>query len=562
MTAPAREGAVMTAARGKLSARHAELSLDGDVPPVTDADPPESIALAEDDTRPTIAIRAKLTAMTDEAIAAIRLRPELDVFIRSRMVVSIARDGSARETWLHRVPGSPVIVPVDQAQMLSLMDRTANWVKWNGRKKANTPACPPAWIATQILARREWPFPYLEGVIETPTIRLDGSILDRPGYDKRTGLLYEPIPGSEIWPAIPARPTQEEAKAAAATLLVVVKDFPFVADSDKSAYLAVVLTLIARHLIAGPVPMFPIRAPTPGTGKGLLASVISIITTGREPAVMGWAEADELRKRITALAVAGTLLVLLDDLSGSVGSDVLARALTAQEWEDRLLGQTQMVRLPLKMVWLATGNNLGFQRTLGRRVVPIDLNAKGWENPEDRTDFEQKDLPGYVRAQRPALVVAALTILRGFIVAGRSKHGAARLGSFERWDDLIRSAVIWAGQEDPASANDPTKGRGRIRAMAEDDVEDIATLLRELQAVFKGADWTASELWAEREKDETLRAVIEATASSRRGPVTLKALRYRLRAITDRPARGLILSPAGRPQDHEARWKISTISAP
>lgn len=515
---------------------------------------------AKEDKRPEIAIRPELNAMTEEAIAAIMLRPELDVFIRSRMVVSIARDGSARETWLRRAPGSPVIAPVDQPQMLSLMDRTARWVKWNDRKKENVPATPPAWIAAQILARFEWPFPYLEGVIETPTIRRDGTILDRPGYDEATGLLYEPVPGGEKWPTIPPRPTREKAQAAATTLLEVVKDFPFIADSDRAAYLAVVLTLIARHLVDGPVPMFPIRAPTPGTGKGLLASVISIITTGREPAVMGMAEADELRKRITALAVAGTPLVLLDDLSGSVGSDVLARALTAQAWEDRLLGQTQMVKLPLKMVWLATGNNLGFQRTLGRRVVPIDLNAKGWENPEDRTDFEQKDLPAYVRSQRPALVAAALTILRGFVIGGHPKHGNARLGSFERWDDLIRSAVIWAGQEDPASATDPTKGRGRIRAMADDDVEDIAVLLRELQTVFKQTEWTATELWAEREKDEALRAAIEATVASRRGPVTLKALRYRLRAIADRPARGLILSPAGLPQDREARWTITKIT--
>lgn len=515
------------------------------------------------DPRPIILIRPELTAMVDEAIDAIAQRPDLGVYVRARMLVTIARDGSPRDRWVRRQPGAPVIVPVDHARMMGLLDRAARWTKPDKRKGRDgcAPAVPPALIATQLVARTEWPLRYLEAVIETPTIRADGTILDQPGYDEATCVMFEPAPGSAACPPIPEHPTPEDVRAALETLLAPVVDFPFVSSTDQAAYVAAVLTLLARHIIDGPTPMFPVRAPTPGTGKGLLASVIGLIGTGRAPAVMSMVEPDELRKRITALAVAGTPLVLLDDVSGSLGSNVLAAALTATWWEDRLLGQTEMVRLPLRIVWLATGNNLGFQRTLGRRVIPIDLNAR-LEHPEDRTTFQHPDLLGFVRGARPRLVAAALTITRGFVVAGRPAHGKAKLGSFERWDDLIRGAVIWAGLNDPAAADDPTRGRGRIRAQADDDIEDLVALHAELHRVFKAESWTAGEAWHARETDEALKAALAAAAVPRRDrtkSATLESLRFLLRSVADRPIRGFVLTRASSADQRQQRWCIRPI---
>jgi hypothetical protein len=44
---------------------------------------------------------------------------------------------------------------------------------------------------------------------------------------------------------------------------------------------------------------------------------------------------------------------------------------------------------------------------------------------------------------RQALVVAALTIVRAYIAAGRPKVGAGRIASFELWDDLVRQPLCW-----------------------------------------------------------------------------------------------------------------------
>jgi hypothetical protein len=503
---------------------------------------------------PTIVVREDLTGMVQEAVRALA-GADQGLFVRGRMLVTVARDGSHRDRWLERPPGAPVIVPVSHARLLAMLDAAAVWVKQRRGKLA--PSLPPALIATQVQALLEWPVPYLEGVVESPTLRPDGSVLSVPGYDASTALLFEPVPGCEDWPAIPERPTHAEVSAAVEMLLRPVSDFPFVAPSDRSTYVAATLTLLCRHVIDGPVPLFAIRAPAPGTGKGLLAAVIGILGAGREPAVMvDTAESDELRKRITAIALAGTQLVLLDNASGSLGSDVLAGALTARIWEDRVLGASETVRLPLRTVWLATGNNLGFQKTLGRRVLPIDLDA-GIENPEDRTDFKYPDLLSHCQAQRQHYAAAALTVVRGFFAAGQPQHGNARIGSFEGWDALIRSAVIWAGLVDPAGAGDPTAGRGRIRAEADDDTEELAQLLLVLERAFGAAQFTAAELWRRSQEDHDLKGELELAAANQKGRITPQSIGYRLREAAGRPIGGLLLVPhAGkRPRRYHVQTK-------
>ena len=494
----------------------------------------------ERNTRPTILVRQELTAVTEEAIEAVAARFDLGVYMRGRSLVTVSRAGSSKKRWLRRPSGAPVIVQIEQARMLAILDLAAEWVKWNERDQVEMPQRPPGWVATQILARLEWPYPYLEAVIEAPTLRWDGSILADPGWDEDTGLLYEPMPGIE-WPTIPDQPTDDDVRDAAAALLDPVLDFPFLANTDRAAYVAAVLTIVARDMIDGPTPMFPIRAPTPGTGKTLLAEVIGLIGTGREPPAMTMTyENEELRKRITSLAIEGTSLVLLDNLSGSLGSDALAAALTKTEWEDRILGASQMVRVPLRAVWLASGNNLGFRRTLGRRVVPIDLDA-GIETPEDRTGFKYDDLKAHVREARPSLVIAALTLLRGFHVAGRPRHSAPRMGSFEAWDDLVRSAVVWAALDDPAPTGDPTRGRGRVRSHADDDTEALRSLLDALSREYS-EPFTTADVIQRAEHDPELRGILDVAAGPRRGgPATAQSLGTTFREARDRPVGGLAL---------------------
>jgi hypothetical protein len=251
--------------------------------------------------------------------------------------------------------------------------------------------------------------------------------------------------------------------------------------------------------------------------------------------------------------------VLLDNINGALGGATLAAAITATDFEGRLLGQNVSARAPLRTVWLTTGNNITFKGDLGRRMVPIDLDAR-LEHPEDRTGFRHSDLLEWVRKNRAELLVAALTILRAFHVAGRPAHGGPRKGSFEDWDDLVRSGCIWAG------IGDPLVGTERIRR--EDD-SDIATLRIALAAWYE-AFGTTPETAAEavnhalaRAEDDSHRDTLLRDALlglTQRNRLDGRSLGYALRRVRGRIVNAIDSQPwsfeIAREEHGTARWRV------
>jgi hypothetical protein len=404
---------------------------------------------AGEDGRPVIHITPAIPTVVDAAQSAILALPNgPQVFQRARKVCFIAR-GVSSPKWLIRPPDLPVIMPTTAARLTELAATAAAWVKFDKRSHSWEPALPPAWVADTLASRGEWTFPVLEGIVHAPTLRPDGSILDTPGYDPDTGLLLD-LHGPR-YPAIPARPTLDNARTAIGILQEPLLDFPFAEPHDLSATLAYILTPVARPAIQGPVPLGGISANTPGTGKGLLADLISLIGTGRH--ATKWpqvSEEEEERKRLLSIGLAGYPLVCIDNVTRPMGSPALDMALTSLVYSDRALGVNQAQEVPMTCVFLATGNNLSYKADLLRRVVPITLFSTE-ENPEARTTFRHPRLLLWVAEHRPSLVVAALTILRGFFVAGCPAQHLSPIGSYEAWSDLVRQTLVWAGEADPAA---------------------------------------------------------------------------------------------------------------
>jgi hypothetical protein len=159
--------------------------------------------------------------------------------------------------------------------------------------------------------------------VRCPTLRPDGTVIQNPGYDQRTGLLFAP---DGKYPPIPEEPTRDDAIGAATHLLDVVCDFPFKGADHQSVWLAMVLTLVGRSAIRGPCPMFVIDANCPGTGKSLLADVAGMIAYGDRMPRKPWPVADdnEVRKTITSVAMEGLSSVLWDNVGGELGCSSLA----------------------------------------------------------------------------------------------------------------------------------------------------------------------------------------------------------------------------------------------
>lgn len=415
----------------------------------------------ENDGRPEIVITTEEHDVTDAAVAALVREPGL--YHRGGKLVRVRADD--------RNATPPVIEPMPLATIRELVTKNARLVLIRERSvdgvraPVKMAAHPPEFLVRAIDARGVWPGTrYLVGVTEHPTLRSDGSVLEVAGYDEATRLLYTP---SADFPKVAANPTRESAIDAANELLDVVSDFPFAGTAHRSAWLALLLTALARDTIAGPVPLGAIDATTPGTGKTLLADSVMQIAAGRPATKTAMPDSEEeLRKRITAHILAGDRAVLFDNIARPLGGAALDAVLTATTWSDRILGRSENARdLPLGTLWLATGNNLEFRGDLIRRVLHIRLDAEH-ERPEERTGFRHPLLLPWLREERPRLVVAGLTVLRAYSLAGRPDQRLRSWGSFEAWSELIRGAIVWTGLPDPAATREGLISAGDARREA------------------------------------------------------------------------------------------------
>jgi hypothetical protein len=122
----------------------------------------------------------------------------------------------------------------------------------------------------------------LRGIIETPTLRDDGTLISDDGYDSASGLLLSK--NGVRYPAVPNAQTKEQCAAALQVLKDALDEFPFVNAPSLSA-LSAILTGLVRHLMSI-APLHGFDANSIGTGKSTLADVVSMIATGRRAGAM------------------------------------------------------------------------------------------------------------------------------------------------------------------------------------------------------------------------------------------------------------------------------------
>jgi len=324
-----------------------------------------------------------------------------------------------------------------------MLARLAQWKRLNGKGEL-VAAPPPIAVVKSVLATPDPALPVLVGIVNTPVFGRGGTLLTTPGYHPDARLLYAPPPGFTV-PAIPARPSKLEI-AAARNLLCedLLGDFPFVGPAELAHVIALLLLGFLRGMIDGPTPLHLIEKPTPGSGATLMVDAVATILTGSGASVMTeGSDDDEWRKRVTAKLRQIPSIVLIDNLRSKLDSSAVAAALTANFWEDRILGASEMARLPIRCVWIATGNNPEFSNEMARRLVRIRLDPHE-ERPWQRTGFRHPDLMTWVRANRPRLVAACLILCQAWIVAGRPR-GSRTIGSFENWAHVVGGVLEVSG---------------------------------------------------------------------------------------------------------------------
>jgi putative DNA primase/helicase len=352
-----------------------------------------------------------------------------------------------------------VLANIEAPYLKSSVTRTIDFHKWGkGGKRERCGASTE--LANAILHRfGEWQFPAISGVITSPTLRPDGSVLAKEGFDKETGLLVMgPLPSMS---AIPEKPTRRHAEEAIAVLdRELLGEFPFCDDASRSVALSGLITPNVRPLLTCP-PLHATSAPTPGTGKSYLWDTAAAIYIGDYmPIIATGPSIEELEKRLGIKMMAGETIFSIDNVTMPLAGDGLCQAIERPMPSARILGKSEG---PIcRNVWTiyTTGNNLRMRDDLTRRAVLCRMDAE-IERPELRR-FEGNPLHR-VLADRGRYIRAALIVVLAYRAAGMPDRLPIAIDPFLEWSDNIRSALVWLGYIDPMQTmeavreNDPRR---------------------------------------------------------------------------------------------------------
>lgn len=465
----------------------------------------------------------------------------------------VIRDGG-----IERAIGTPTIRRVSAGWIQREVAAHSKWCK--RASKGFVPIDPPAVIATHILEKvGEWRFPVLNGILNTPTIRPDGSLLGTPGYDPLTGLLLDT--GGVVFPSVPQHPTIDDARAALEFLASPYRAYIFADNGSKSVLLAALLTAIYRPMMQH-APMFNFDASDPGSGKGKLAKCVGMMSVGRRPAHMNLDPRDtEFITAFSAVLLAGDPVIWIDNISRPLGGiDVLDSAITEPIAKIRILGVSETRECPCRALLIGTGNNITLKGDMPRRALVSRIESD-CEKPEEKR-FEFDPVREFA-AGRTKMVAAALTILRAYIING--KPGVDDLKPFGSFDDLdvVRGSLGWLKQRDPCDT--------RMDIMPVDDAKShFAEFVSEWHRQFGDKAMTMNEVRrAALNNPNEFLVMVEAMRLATRQPVgegigsnfDARITGRRLDAKWKGKVTGGLKFVRAGERDHSALWQVVKVSS-
>ncbi|WP_433267237.1 hypothetical protein ACQPZF_00915 [Actinosynnema sp. CS-041913] len=297
-------------------------------------------------------------------------------------------------------------------------------------------ASPTKTALSAVLSSRYWPgVRPLTGIVGSPVLRPDGTLLQTPGYDPATGLYH--CPAAPV-PPIPAHPTADQVTDAKTFVLGrLLCDFPFVAPADRANHLALLLAPILRPYLGCLTPFGLISATTQSSGKTLLAEILGYIYGCKN---LVWRKGDdsELEKAITSALHSAAPIMLWDNIAEGtvIASAVLAQLLTSPQWSARMLGSSGAgFTATNNRLWMATGNNIRLGGDMATRTVLVRLDPNDpHPDQRDQTAFGIPHLDNWLKhpANRVTVLRHLLILVMDWIQAGAPRSGHT-MRQFTTW---------------------------------------------------------------------------------------------------------------------------------
>jgi hypothetical protein len=514
-----------------------------------DPEPPPST-----DGRPLITITGGTLSVTADKAEQVLIDAGIQFFERSNMLVRPIIKGV--DAFHGRKTKTAQLTKVEQVYMRDVLGRVAGWCQLDRRVRAWVAIDPPTDVAATVLGRAgEWKFPSVKGIITAPTLRPDGTVLDRVGFDPATRLL---LVDSLEMASIPDHPTKDDARVALELLTDLLNEFPFDGDVAKSVGVSAIITPVVRGAFAV-APLHASDAPVAGSGKSHLLDTASVIVSGQMmPVITAGRTEEETEKRLGSALLASQPLVCLDNMDTVLQGAALCQMITQLRPQVRILGKSELFEAEAGgTTFFANGNNLIVGNDMTRRVICARLDPQ-MEQPETR-QFTGDPI-ATVLNNRGAYVAACLTICRAYAAAGRPNR-KPRLASFEGWSDTVRSALCWLGMADPVAsmesirADDPTRlaletlltaWRDKI-GVGEQHQTSLRDVLELIDVIVHVDQATHQVTYAKPE----LRSAVLATTTNGRVP-DVRAFGNWMRRQRDRRVNGMWFK--SKPNSHGPAW--------
>jgi putative DNA primase/helicase len=471
--------------------------------------------------------------MTAEQIETISIAAQLPIYSHGE---ALCRPVTEQRK---RYDGEQVTVGVLRAYNTSSLRRAIDpaigFSKYNARRRAFVACEPPPAIISMVLAgEQKQIFPPIRGIICTPILRPDHTIVVTRGYDANTGYYLVDRPSM---PSIPAVLTRDDAVRALYVLADLLCEFPFVDEVSRSVAYSGLITPLVRAA-CDVVPGHGFTAPKQGSGKSLLVDTASAIATGeRAYAILAHRKPEEQDKQLTGALLEGRQIIALDNLTGEIESAVLAQATEREHISVRPLGTSQTVRVLNGFNVYLTGNNITVAGDNTRRLLVGRVDPRV-ENPLDRK-FQKPNPVNRVLQDRGKYVAACLTIVLAYLAQGRPCR-LTPTPSYGAWSELVREPLVWLGLADPTES---------MRAAFDDDPSNAA--LADLLAAWPSGqeDWTCAELISAALQTDHGDAVhpglaeaLKPVGRDRRGNLDVVTLGNYLRLNQDKIVRGRKIS--------------------
>lgn len=470
-------------------------------------------------------------------------------------VVSGARNGRRKKTGAAAERTAPDMGP---SQLRALVARSCYSYGYNA-KGERIAKLPTEALCKSVLSSTEWPgVPDLVEITAMPFVREDGTICQKRGYDEATGTWLNVDEG---FPEVPEQPTAAEIAAAKGLLLgQLLVDFPFVGDADRANYMGLLLTPALKR-VAGDLSMFGvITAASAGSGKSLLAEIISRTYGGNGDTTTLSRQDEEVRKLITSKLMNDPHAVVCFDNIGKnhrVDSGILAELFTSPVWSDRALGGNDMVSRVNDKLWLGTGNNVQLGGEVASRSLLVRIDPK-MERPDRRdTDkFALGNLQTWMTkdTNRIKVMHALLVLIRSWASAGMPKSKIdAR--TFAPWASCLAGLLDFHGITGFYTNRDETDD-------ADEEAYEWQQFLAAWHTGHPGEWMTTAQLTAAYRKTlwDTGQGIPDPWAGAfplrdNGQPYTNRGLGMKLKYIQDRPFSGWVLRKKLDKSTNQQVWR-------